>query len=172
MQKPCAEIKWVAGLSKCCAIEAENLWYLGAMKRLISQNTGFTLLEVVVAVSILTVGLLAIATLQGAAIRGNSAAVGHSIAATVASDRMEKILAMDKDSSELQDSDNDGLDGIHDTGAEADHALTDQIISGMPFDIFWNVAADSPNPGNQTIGLIVVWNDRGRTRQIELLQIK
>ena len=130
------------------------------------------MLEVVVAVSILTVGLLAIATLQGAAIRGNNAAVGHSIAATVASDRMEKILAMEKDSPQLQDSDNDGLDGIHDTGADADHALTDQNINGMQFDIFWNVAPDSPNTGNQTIGLIVVWNDRGRTRRVEMLGIK
>ncbi len=142
------------------------------MKRLISKNTGFTLLEVVVAVSILTVGLLAIATLQGAAIKGNNSATTNTIAATVATDRMEKLMALDLNSQELQDSDNDGQNGLSDTGSDADHALMGQVISGRSFNIFWNVAEDTPNSGNKTIGLVVTWNDRGRTRKLEITQVR
>lgn len=143
-----------------------------SMRRLLTSNEGFTLLEVVIAVSILTVGLLAIATLQGAAMRGNSSAAASTIGATVASDRMEKLLALDKSSTQLQDTDNDGTSGLDDIGSDADHALIGQGISGMSFDIFWNIAPDSPNTGNKTINVIVVWNDRGRTRHLELTQVR
>ena len=142
------------------------------IESILKDTQGFSLLEVIVAVSILTVGLLAIATLQGAAIRGNNGATAITIATTVATDRMEKLMALDIGSPQLQDSDSDGTTGLNDTGAAADHALTGQRISGKSFDIFWNVADDSPNPGNKTIGLIVTWNDRGKTRRLELIQVR
>ncbi len=143
-----------------------------SMKKLLTASEGFSLLEVVVAASILTVGLLAIATLQGAAIKGNNSAATNTIAATVATDRMEKLMALDMNSQQLQDSDNDGQNGLSDTGADADHAVTGQVISGKSFNIFWNVAEDTPNAGNKTIGLVVTWNDRGRTRALEITQVR
>lgn len=138
---------------------------------LLANHRGFTLLEVVVAVSILTVGLLAIAKLQEAAIRGNNYADTYAIATTVASDRVEKLLALEMESPLLQDTDGDGSAGLADTGTDADHALTEEI-SATSFDVYWNIAPDSPNPGNKTIELIVLWNDRGRTRRLELTQVK
>ena len=85
---------------------------------------------------------------------------------------MEKLMALDMNSQQLQDSDNDGQNGLSDTGADADHAVTGQVISGKSFNIFWNVAEDTPNAGNKTIGLVVTWNDRGRTRALEITQVR
>ncbi|RLB42452.1 MAG: hypothetical protein DRH12_05680 [Deltaproteobacteria bacterium] len=141
------------------------------IKKHLTCTKGFTLLEVVVAVSILTVGLLAIATLQGAAIRGNNHASTSTVAATVATDRVEKLLALSSDSVLLNDTDGDGTAGLSDIGVDADHATTEQM-NGATFSVFWNVAPDTPNSGNKTIGLIVEWNDRGRTRYMELTQIR
>ena len=136
-----------------------------------TSNGGFTLLEVVVAVSILTVGLLAIAKLQGAAIRGNNYAGNSAIASTVASDRAEKLLALEMGSPLLQDTDGDGGAGLADTGTDADHAST-VGVNGTSFQVYGNIAPDSPNTGNKTINLIVMWNDRGRTRHLELTQVR
>lgn len=136
-----------------------------------TSNGGFTLLEVVVAVSILTVGLLAIAKLQEAAIRGNNYAGTSTIASAVASDRAEKLLALEMQSPLLQDTDGDGAAGLADTGTDADHASTVEV-NGISFQVCWNIAPDSPNTGNKTINLIVMWNDRGRTRHLELTQVR
>jgi len=58
------------------------------------REGGFTILEVIVAISILTIGLLAVASMQTAAIQGNSVAYRVTEATTLAQDRMEVLLAL------------------------------------------------------------------------------
>ncbi len=142
------------------------------IRTLPKKEKGFTLLEVIIAISIFTIGLLAIAMLQGSAVRGTNSARTFTIAATLAGDRMEKLLALEKDSPQLEDTDNDGTSGLSDIGNDADHALTNQVISGKSFDIFWNTAPDTPKTGNKTISLIISWSDQGRGKQLELRQVK
>ena len=60
----------------------------------LNKREGFTLLEVIVGISILTVGLLAVASMQASSIRGNSFAGGVTEGATWAADRMEKLVAL------------------------------------------------------------------------------
>jgi type IV pilus assembly protein PilV len=55
---------------------------------------GFTVIEVLIAVSILTVGLLGVATMQMSAIRGNNFSDNTSTALALAEDRMETLLGM------------------------------------------------------------------------------
>jgi type IV pilus assembly protein PilV len=57
-------------------------------------EAGFTLLEVIVAVSILTIGLLAVASMQTAAIRGNDTAYHVTESATWAQNRLEALIAL------------------------------------------------------------------------------
>lgn len=54
---------------------------------------GFTLLEVIVAISILTFGLLAVASMQSAAIRGNQLGYRVTEGSTLAQDRVEWLFA-------------------------------------------------------------------------------
>jgi prepilin-type N-terminal cleavage/methylation domain-containing protein len=57
-----------------------------------AKEEGFTLMEVIVAVAILTVGLLAVGAMQTSAINGNLYAYRTSEAVTLAQDRMELLL--------------------------------------------------------------------------------
>jgi prepilin-type N-terminal cleavage/methylation domain-containing protein len=57
-----------------------------------AREAGFTLLEVIVAIAILTVGLLAVGAMQTSAIGGNLSAYRTSEAVTLAQDRMERLL--------------------------------------------------------------------------------
>ena len=62
--------------------------------RFMTGKAGFTILEVMVAISILAVGLMAIFTAQITSIRGNTNANRQTEAMTLAQDRMEALLAL------------------------------------------------------------------------------
>jgi type IV pilus assembly protein PilV len=57
------------------------------------REGGFTLLEVIVAISILTFGLLAVASMQSAAIRGNQLGYRVTEGSTLAQDRLEFLIS-------------------------------------------------------------------------------
>jgi prepilin-type N-terminal cleavage/methylation domain-containing protein len=77
----------------------------------VTGKGGFTILEVMVAISILAVGLMAIFTAQMTSIRGNTDANRQTEAMTLAQDRMEALLALpyeDLDATGSPDSDPGG----------------------------------------------------------------
>ena len=57
------------------------------------QSAGFTLIEVLIAISLLAVGMLAGASMQVSAITGNAQANRVSEATTLAQDRLEELMA-------------------------------------------------------------------------------
>ncbi len=57
------------------------------------REAGFTLLEIIVAISILTFGILAVASMQSAAIRGNQLGYRLTEGSTLAQDRLEFLLS-------------------------------------------------------------------------------
>ena len=56
------------------------------------REAGFTLLEIIVAISILTFGILAVASMQSAAIRGNQLGYRLTEGSTLAQDRLQFLL--------------------------------------------------------------------------------
>ena len=62
--------------------------------RFITGKGGFTILEVMVAISILAVGLMAVFTAQSRSITGNTDANRQTEAMTLAQDKMEELLAV------------------------------------------------------------------------------
>ena len=70
-------------------------------QRLITEKGGFTILEVMVAISILAVGLMAVFTAQSRSITGNTNANRQTEAMTLAQDRMEALLALPYDDDDL-----------------------------------------------------------------------
>ncbi|MBW1912337.1 MAG: prepilin-type N-terminal cleavage/methylation domain-containing protein [Deltaproteobacteria bacterium] len=123
------------------------------------NETGFTILEVIVAISILSIGLLAVASMQVSSIRGNSLASGVTEGTSWGTDRMEKIISMayiDYDGTNLQDVDGDGDAGLDDaTVAGADYSVTEG-----DYDIFWNIAQNSFLYDTKIVNLIVVWTEQ------------
>ena len=65
------------------------------------NEAGFTLLEVMIAITVLTVGLLAVAGMQTAAIRGNDKAYRVTEGTTWAQDRLELLVALPYDDTRL-----------------------------------------------------------------------
>lgn len=65
------------------------------------DNNGFTLIEVLIAISIFAVGSLAVAALQISAGKSNRTGTETTMAINIASDQMETLMALDFDDPEL-----------------------------------------------------------------------
>jgi type IV pilus modification protein PilV len=155
---------------------------------------GFTLIEVMIAMAVFTIGILSLNVMQTSAINGNASANRLTIASTWAADRVERIFALDYDDPALtdrtgdgegEDLDHDGVDdndngdnvvdanenfGLHhDTAATAD--WTDSSPDGL-YTIFWNVAVDIPMPATKTIHILVNRNNQGLTKTVTFKYIK
>ena len=150
------------------------------------QEQGFTLSEILLSISILTVGLLAIASMQISATKGNALSSNLTQATNYAADRIEKLMRSgygslvdtDGDGTD-QDSDDDGIDddgenfGLDDaTTGTADGTSTYTNEQGNRYNLFWNVAADKPRTKAKTVKVIVTWSERGIRKRTSLDFIK
>ena len=104
------------------------------------KEQGFTLVEVLIALTIFAIGILAIASMQMWGLRGNSSAMYHTEAATFAADRIETLMTVDY--ADLAD------------GSETQGDSNEYTIS-------WTVSTDNPINNTATITVDVQWNDRG-----------
>ncbi len=120
------------------------------------NEAGFTLLEVIAAVSILTVGLLAVASMQTAAIQANDKAYRVTEGATWAQNRLETLMALSYD------------DPLLDNGTgKADP--TPPTPNG--YSISYNVD-DGPVTNTKLITVFAIRQDRGATKIRRLTSIK
>jgi prepilin-type N-terminal cleavage/methylation domain-containing protein len=60
----------------------------------LGNNKGFTLLEILVAITVFSIGLLGMATLTTGIIKGNKFSKNMTTATTLAQDQMEKIIGV------------------------------------------------------------------------------
>ena len=127
-----------------------------------TREGGFTLIEVIAAISILTIGLLAVASMQTAAIQGNFFAYRTTEGTTFAQDRLEWLLALPYDDALLDADVVDQADPI-----QATHPAPDI------YTITYDVDVDSPISGAKRITVRVVRTEKGVTSPpIELTCIK
>jgi len=119
------------------------------------KENGFTLLEVLIALLIFSIGLLAAASMQMTSIRGNN----HSAALTEASywalGHMERLMSLPFTAGDLA------------AGNHPDPPLTDSIYT-----ITWNVADDVTTNNTKTINVTVAWTERGAAKIYEIQGIK
>lgn len=156
-----------------------------------SEN-GFTLVEIMIAVVVLTAGLLAVGSMQITAIEGNASAFDLKEATAIGENKIEEIMLASFTDAALNDTDGDGdaslldanSDGLDDTGnnfglddntvASADYSDTSDPV----YSVFWNVADGVPIPNTATsrtknIRVIVNWTrNLSITRQVTLDYVK
>jgi type IV pilus assembly protein PilV len=60
----------------------------------VKGNTGFTILEVLIAVAIFSIGILGVVALQSGSIKGNTSARGVTDIALIATDRLEMLRSL------------------------------------------------------------------------------
>lgn len=151
-----------------------NLGHLKREKRN-KRVGGFTLLEVIVAMAILAFGLLAVASMQVTAIRGNAFASGATQGSTWAVDQMEKLMALPYTHADLVDSDGDGAGGLDNTTFDDDAGTAgdaDHQVNQGRFAIHWNVADNQVINNTKTVRVIVTWADHGVQKRAALQSVK
>jgi type IV pilus assembly protein PilV len=117
-----------------------------SMKRL-KQQGGFTLIEVLIALTIFAVGLLAIAAMQTSAIRMNSTAGHLTDLSTWGMDKLEELISLPYTDPWLDPLGNPpGLDTRNNTH---------QYNTSDGFQVEWNIFKDTPTAHTKLIKLTV-----------------
>lgn len=123
------------------------------MKANLETENGFTLIEVCIAVSILAIGIFAVASMQVSAIWGNDFAGRQTEGTTIALDRMEKLISRSYD--------------------DADLSVGNHTDTSPPngYTVVWNVTNDTPLNNAKRLIVNVKWSDRGGLRAISVERI-
>jgi prepilin-type N-terminal cleavage/methylation domain-containing protein len=106
-------------------------------------QTGFTVIETLMAMAIFTIGILGLFGMQSAVIKKNLTANSITSGATWATDRIELLLGQDY--IQLKDTDNDGCNGLNDrkpaSAGNPARADGDDSSGTVPlYKMYWNVA--------------------------------
>jgi type IV pilus modification protein PilV len=116
---------------------------------------GFTLVEVLIAVSIFAVGLLAVAMMLDTAIQYNSSARYITEATEIAHSQMEKLLSSPYDDANLD---------------ETASPYGPNPISN--YNVSWTVRENVPMSEMKTISLSVAWSSRGENKSLTIISLK
>jgi len=138
----------------------------------IKNQQGFSLIEALIAMVILSIGLLAVALMQVGAMKGNTNALSRSNGLAMAQSVMDTLRTLPFDNPLLTDN-GSGLDDGRDIGAGFDDTAADQTngevtgTNGQNYTIFWNIVDNDLNGDAiidekdlKTIRLFVYWNDQ------------
>jgi len=146
-------------------------------------ESGLTLLEVMVAVVVLTVGILALNAMQVSAIRVNSAAGNLTKAVSVGQEKLESLLGLPYDHEALGDVDVDN----HASNQKRRESLR-RPLPPLPepavadpatyqpehqtrrgkFLICWNIEDDLLVPRTKSVNVVVVWREGAVPRSVLL----
>ena len=126
--------------------------------RAMQNDVGFTIIEVVIAISILAVGLLGVAAMQTSAIQVNSAAGQMTTRMNWAQDKMEELMALPYTDTLLVD--NNSAVGV----------MTNHTDTSPPtgYTITWSV--DNHNPVPNTKRIVVTVTGKGKTSRLTCMR--
>ena len=110
---------------------------------MLSNQKGFSLLELLIALTVLAIGLLGLAGLHVAAIQGNVSGFKISTATAVAQERIEVLKALDASAAAMT------------AGAHADDG--NQVVQGITYNRSYTIQDNTPVSGTSTITLTVTW---------------
>ena len=156
---------------------------------MVKRQEGYSLVEVLIAMGILSFGLLAVATMQVTAIKTNAKARDMSQGITLVQAKAEELMnlpysslvALDDDGDGTnQDADNDGIDddggnfGLDDTVDSGGSVVADgsELNINGRYSIYWNAAVNEPAANSSRIRVIVTWTERGKNKRISLDFVK
>jgi prepilin-type N-terminal cleavage/methylation domain-containing protein len=119
-----------------------NTQATGIESRKSEGNLGFSLIEVLIAMAIFAIGILAVGSMQISAINNNASARMRAEATVLASEKAEELMSLPNYDDPLLD--------------------TDTHSESSPNNIYcivWTAGMDSPIAGAKTINLSVRWTD-------------
>ena len=148
-----------------------------------ANQKGFTLIEILIAMTIFAFGILAVGLMQITAIRGNSFARGMTEASNIAQNKVEELVALPFNHLQLNEQTLDGDAGLDSPtmanvivagpalipagGGGPDHAQQISPDGGGNYYLYWNVSPGanvSAGADSRNIRVIVAWDERGMHR--------
>jgi type IV pilus assembly protein PilV len=132
---------------------------------------GLTMIEVMIAIAIFSIGILATMALQTGSTRGNTKARYLTSASTYAADRLERLVQLPYTHADL-------TGGLHSPALDADgidnnfNGAVDEPGESGPLQLTWQVTDDSPIVRTKTVRVDVVWRDPLRQRSISMVSHK
>ena len=153
-----------------------------------THESGFTLIEVVIAMGVLAIGIMAMYNMQVVGMKGNSTANRITSQATWGADQIETMVELAYDDNDLSDLDGDGTGkdnnrngiddrdeavgtslnfGLGDLGPEADGS---KVSPDGHYTVYWNVAEDQPIENAKTVRIIVQHNVNRKTTAMQYVK--
>jgi type IV pilus assembly protein PilV len=114
----------------------------------LTNSKGFTLLEILIAMCLLGIAMLGLATLQSRGIRGNDLGNRTTQAIALGQDQLERLINTSRGTTLSAGTTNDPSNPINETGA-----------AGGIFTRTWQLQDNTPVTNAQTITVTVSWND-------------
>ena len=118
------------------------------------NERGFTVIEVIVAMAVFTVGILAVASMQTKAMGGNYFASGVTESTTLAQDKLEELIALPYDDAELSA-------GTHNESSPP-----------TGYTITWEVLNNNPVTNTKLITITVTPQGKGVPNSSQLVYIR
>jgi Tfp pilus assembly protein PilV len=127
----------------------------------LQREGGFSLIEVLVAMGVLVFGLLAVATMQIGAVRGNYFSGNTSAALTLATERMEDLFTRNWNDPIFTDNPANNTDLSSITTVDFEDAVN---LGGTPYRRIVNFANSTGQmPTSRQMTVIVTWGDNGHS---------
>ena len=127
---------------------------VGYMTKKIRHQEGFTLLETMIGLLVFTIGILAAASMQATALRGNYNARQITEAGSISADKVECLRPLSYvDDSELTD---------------GSHTLTDE----QGYSVSYTIQRDALLEDTMSIQVTVQWQDKGQNKTMVLDSVK
>ena len=108
-------------------------------------NGGFTLMEVLIAIAVFAVGMLAVGSMQISAVNNNFAARMRTEATILASEKMEELMSLENYDDPLL--------------SDITHIWPDPVDPDAIYCMEWEIAEDYPLTSTKTITLSVRWTE-------------
>ncbi len=149
------------------------------MKNKLSSEKGFTLIEVMITMVVLSIGFLGVISMLTGSIGSNSKADTTTSTATIAADHIEFLMTLDYTNALLTDTDGTGTVSLRNPlpplpviesvdSVDLVNFVPDQQIlnvvsptQDMVHSIYWNIADNFPTNNTKTVNVIVVTSKRG-----------
>ena len=132
----------------------------GTEIRAMQNDAGFTIIEVMIAISILAVGLLGVAAMQTSAIQVNSAAGQMTTRMNWAQDKMEELKALAFSDPWLETAGNPP--GVDSAGNTHEQTTSDG------YTVRWDVADNTP--ASNTKRIVVTVTGKGKTSRLTCMR--
>lgn len=115
-------------------------------------SDGFTLVELVVALLIFSIGVMGFIKMQGESIRGNAFSQQMSTALSLAQDKAEELVQLDY---------KNGSSKIASGSASATR-------NGVAYDLVWTVSSMGSSAAPSDVDLVVTWREKLLNHKVSL----